>query len=81
MGAGAYTPATPTISAQFIWLFYFPAPPTTWTVTEAGIFANGSSNPANVSTAGILLDHWAFSPTVTVPTTDTLILQASFSIG
>lgn len=81
VGAGAFTPATASIPAQFIWLFYFPAPPTTWTVTEAGVFANGSSNKATIATAGFLMDHWSFggSP-ISVPTVDTLILQASFSI-
>lgn len=81
VGAGASTPATPSINAQFTWLFYFPSPSTTWTVAEAGIFANGSSSSASVAAAGTLLDHWSFSPTVTVPTTDTLLLQAGFSIG
>jgi hypothetical protein len=80
VGAGAAGPATPSIPASATWLFYFPQPATTWTVTEAGVFANGSSNPANTATAGVLLDHWGVSPSVTVPTTDTLILQASFSI-
>lgn len=81
VGAGAFTPATATINAQATWLFYFPSPPTTWTVTEAGLFVNGSSNAATVATAGTLLDHWAFTPTVTVTTSNTLILQASFNIA
>jgi hypothetical protein len=81
VGAGASVPATPTLPAQLTWLFYFPQPATAWTVTEAGVFANGSSNDATPSSAGVLLDHWAFSPTLPVPTTDTLILQASFSIS
>lgn len=81
VGAGASGPATPTIPAQVTWLFYFPSPTVTWTLTEAGIFANGSSNATNVTTAGTLIDHWAFSPTVTVPITDTLILQASFTVA
>lgn len=81
VGAGASAPATPSINAQTTWLFYFPSPPTTWTVTEAGVFANGSSNPATVTSAGFLIDHWAFSPSVTVTTANTLILQASFTIA
>jgi len=28
-----------------------------------------------------MLDHWAFSPLVTVPTTDSLILQLSLQFG
>lgn len=81
VGAGASAPATPTIPAQVTWLFYFPTPPTTWTLTEAGVFANGSSSSLTVDAAGVMLDHWAFSPNVVVPTTDTLILQASFSLA
>lgn len=81
VGAGANVPATATLPAQLTWLFYFPQPVTAWTVTEAGVFANGSSSDASLSTAGVLLDHWAFSPTLAVPTTDTLILQSSFSVS
>lgn len=81
VGAGASAPATPSINALATWLFYFPSPSVTWTVTEAGVFANGSSNPATVTTAGTLLDHWLFSPSVTVSTVNTLILQASFNIA
>lgn len=81
VGAGASSPATSTLSSGITWLFYFPSPASTWTLTEAGVFANGSSNPATVATAGVMIDHWAFSPSVSVPTTDTLILQATFSIS
>lgn len=77
VGAGASTPATPSIDALATWLFYFPSPASTWTVTEAGVFANATSD----SGTGAMLDHWAFSPTLTVTTADTLILQASFSVG
>ena len=81
VGAGASVPATSSLPAQLTWLFYFPQPPASWTVTEAGVFANGSSSNASLATSGVLLDHWAFSPTLTVPTTDTLILQSSFAIS
>lgn len=77
VGAGASTPATSTISAQSTWLFYFPNPATTWTVTEAGVFVNASS----ATNSGLLLDHFVFSPTVSVPNTNTLILQTSFAIA
>jgi hypothetical protein len=77
VNAGASTPATTTISAQSTWLFYFASPATTWTVTEAGVFANASA----VVNSGTLIDHWAFSPSITVPTTNMLILQASFSVS
>jgi hypothetical protein len=81
VGAGASSPATPSIPAQVTWLFYFPSPSAPWNVTEAGLFANGSSDGGSVSTAGALIDHWAFSPAITVPTSDTLILEASFAIS
>lgn len=77
VGAGASSPATASINAAATWLFYFGQPPVNWTITEAGIFATASSAPGS----GILLDHWAFSPSVTVPTADTVILQASFGVG
>jgi hypothetical protein len=80
VGASASSPATASIPSQFTWLFYFPQPATAWTVTEAGVFCNGSSNDATIASAGVMLDHWALSPSVSVPTTDTLILQCSFSI-
>lgn len=81
VGAGASSPATASISAAITWLFYFPSPPVTWTVTEAGVFANGTSDGSSTATSGTMIDHWAFSPSVTVPTTDTLILQATFSVS
>ena len=81
VGAGAAAPATPTINAQTTWLFYFPSPSVTWTVTEAGVFANGSSNAGTVATAGAMIDHWTFSPSVTVSSVNTLILQASFTVA
>ncbi len=77
VGAGAAAPATSSIAAQSTWLFYFPSPATTWTVTEAGMFAGATVN----ANSGTMLDHWAFSPTVTVPTTDTLILEVSLAFG
>lgn len=77
VGAAASAPATATISAQTTWLFYFPNPPTTWTVTEAGVFVNASAS----TNAGSLLDHFVFGSPVTVPTTNTLILQTSFAIA
>jgi hypothetical protein len=47
------------------------------TVTEAGVFANATST----SGSGTMMDHWAFSSPVTVPTIDTLLLQVSFAIA
>lgn len=77
VGAGAANPATPSIAAGATWVFYFPQPASTWTVTEAGLFA-GATSAAN---SGTMVDHWAFSPNVTVPTTDTLLLQVSLQFG
>lgn len=77
VSAGASSPATGSVNAQTTWLFYFPQPTSTWTVTEAGVFAGATSTAGS----GTMIDHWAFSPTLTVPTTDTLILQASFQVG
>lgn len=77
VGAGAANPATPSIAAAATWMFYFPQPPSTWTVTEAGVFANSTS----AAGSGTMVDHWAFSPNVTVPTTDTLLLQVSLGFG
>lgn len=77
VGAGASSPATSSISAQATWLFYFPSPVTAWSVTEAGVFANAAS----AVNSGSLVDHWAFSPAVPVPTTDQLLLQVSLALA
>lgn len=77
VGAGASAPATGSVAAQCTWLFYFPQPASTWTVTEAGVFAGGTA----AADSGAMLDHWAFSTPVTVPSSDTLILQTVFGIG
>lgn len=77
VGAGASSPATPTISGQTTWLFYFPNPASTLTITEAGVFCNASSQ----TNSGSILDHFMFASAITVPTTNTLILQTSFAIA
>ncbi|MFB8182641.1 hypothetical protein ACFC8N_42960 [Streptomyces sp. NPDC055966] len=77
VGAGGSTPATASLNAQTTWLFYFPSPTSTLTITEAGLFSGATS----VLGSGVMLDHWAFSPVLTFLTTDTLILQASFAIS
>lgn len=81
VGAGASAPATPSIASQVIWTFYFPTPTTSYTVGEAGVFANGSASSQTPSVAGTLIDHWVFSPTVVVTNPNTLILQATFNIA
>lgn len=77
VGGPAASPATPSIAAEVTWLFYFPNPPTSWTVTEAGLFAQATS----AANSGVMVDHWAFSPSITVPTTNSLILQVSLALG
>ena len=77
VGAGASSPATPTVAGEATWLFYFPQPATAWTVTEAGAFCGATSTPGS----GAMLDHWAFSPAVQVPVTDSAILQIGLLIG
>lgn len=77
VGAGASNPASSTIAAYATWLFYFPSPPVTWTVAEAGLFAGATS----VANSGTMIDHWSFSPTLSVPTNDTLLLQVSLLLG
>lgn len=76
-GAGASSPATSSVAAQTTWLFYFPPPSTTWTVTEAGVFAGGTSTEGT----GSMMDHWTFSPAVSVSTSNSLILQVSLALG
>lgn len=77
VGAAGSTPASSTVAAAATWLFYFPNPASTWTVSEAAVFAGATS----VSGSGSMMDHWAFSPTVSVPTTQSLILQLSLQFG
>lgn len=77
VGAGASVPATPSIDAQTTWQFYFPQPSTNTTITEAGVFALATSTVSS----GTLMDHWAFSPTISFTTANTLLLQVSFSIA
>lgn len=77
VGAGASTPATSTVAALATWMFFFPNPSATWTVTEAGLFANATS----AASSGYMVDHWAFSPTLSVPPTNALVLQVSFLMG
>lgn len=77
VSGGGATPASSTIAGQSTWLFYFPSPASTWGVTEAGLFAGATSTAGS----GSMIDHWAFSPTLTVPNTQTLILEVSLQLG
>lgn len=77
VGGAAAAPASSSVAAQVTWLFYFNNPATTWTVTEAGVFAGATATAGS----GFMMDHWAFSPSVTVPTTDSLICQLSLVFG
>jgi hypothetical protein len=77
VGAGASTPATSTVAALSTWLFFFSTPPTTWSVAEAGVFANATSE----TNSGAMIDHWQFSPVISVPTTNALVFQMSLEWG
>lgn len=77
VGAGGSTPASGSVAALATWLFYFPNPLTTWSVNEAGVFAQATSTV----NSGSLLNHWVFGAAIPVPTADTLVLQVSFSFG
>lgn len=77
VGSGGSSPASSVLPAAAVWQFFFPQPSVAWTVTEAGVFANASS----VVNSGTMVDHLALSPSVSVPTTDTLILQVSLQLG
>lgn len=77
VGAGASVPATPTLNAQITWQFYFPQPASNTTITEAGVFANATSTAG----AGLMMDHWTFTPSISFNVANTLLLQVSFSIA
>lgn len=77
VGAGASNPASSSVAAYCTWLFYFTSPATAWTVAEAGLFAGATS----ATNSGTMIDHWSFSPTLSVPTNDSLLLQVSLLLG
>jgi hypothetical protein len=77
VGAGASTPASVTVSALATWLFFFQNPASPLTITEAGVFT-GATSAVN---SGSMLDHWAFSPSISVPTTNAFVLQVSLLMG
>lgn len=77
VGAGASSPATSLINALCTWLFYFPPPASSWTITEAGVFANATS----ASGSGTLLDHYLLASSVPVSSPDTAILQVALSVA
>jgi len=77
VGAGAYSPATPSIPALVTWLFYFPPPSSPWTVAEAGVFAGANSSAGS----GTMLDHYALGSPVTVTSPDTVLLQVALSVA
>lgn len=77
VGAGAYTPATSLLPATAVWLFYFPSPSVTWTITEAGVFAGATSTAGS----GTMLDHYLLGSPVPVSSPDTVLLQVSLSVA
>lgn len=77
VGAGASTPASSSTSALATWMFFYTNPLSTVTVTEAGMFANATS----AANSGSMINHWAFSPSISVPPTNSFILQVSLVAG
>ena len=76
VGAGAASPATSSIAALCDYLFFFPPPVTTWTVTEAGAFGLATSTAGS----GTLLDHYMLASPVTVSSPDSALLQVALSV-
>jgi hypothetical protein len=77
VGAAGNTPATTSVSALCTWAFFYTNPVSTVTITEAGAFANAT---ATANTGG-MVDHWVFSPSLTVPPTNSFVLQVSLEAG
>lgn len=77
VGAGANTPATSLLPATCVWLFYFPSPASTWTITEAGVFSGATSTAGS----GTLLDHYLLGSPVPVSSPDTVLLQVALSVA
>lgn len=77
VGAGASGPASSTVPGITSWMFFFPNPAVPWTVTEAGVFANATS----AAGSGAMIDHWAFSPSLSVPTSNGLVFQVDLEWG
>jgi hypothetical protein len=77
VGAGASTPATSSVPGLSTWMFFFSNPGTTLAVGEAGVFANATS----ASGSGTMIDHWSFSPEISVPPTNALVFQMSLEWG
>jgi hypothetical protein len=76
VGAGAASPATSSIAALCDYLFFFPPPVSTWTVTEAGAFGLATS----ASGTGTLLDHYMLASPVVIESPDSGILQVALSV-
>lgn len=77
VGAGGSTPASSTVSALATFAFFYTNPVSTLTITEAGVFTNATAT----ANSGAMLDHWAFSPTISVPPTNSFVLQVSLFMG
>jgi hypothetical protein len=77
VGGGASSPATSSIPALADWLFYFPSPAVSWTITEAGMFAGATA----AAGSGVLLDHFMLPTPVVVASPDTAILQVALSMA
>ena len=76
--ASGYAPALGSNPGQAIWQFQFPInnSSTAYTITEAGVFVLATSDQNN----GDLFDHAAFSPTITWPIGQNLVLSLQLSL-
>lgn len=77
VSSAAYSAASGSGSASVTYLFYYPGPSTAWTITEAGLFSSASATAGS----GTMLDYWQFSPSLVVQTPNSLVLQATATIG
>lgn len=77
VGAGAFTPGAGGISPVCAWLFFFAPPVSSWTITEAGVFAAATS----AADSGTLVDHYVLSTPVTVESPDSVLLQVALSVA
>jgi len=76
--ASGFSPALGSNPGQAIWQFQFPInnTGTSYTLTEAGVFVLATS----ATNSGDMFDHAAFSPTVTWPSGQFLILSLQLSL-
>lgn len=80
-----YTAANQLGTGAIQWLFLFPTPAATLSITEVGVFVQASAAPsepvASSNPYGSLLDHAAVNPAVTQTTTQLLTLSVTINIA